>query len=112
MSESWLQWIFPSDLQSTTFENLHFTLRKLAHVTAYGILSYLNFRAMRGPRTGFRRAWSWVAVALALLIALIDELNQSNLWFRSGSPFDVMLDLAGALLAQVIIRLRSRVLFS
>lgn len=78
----------------------------------YAVLGYLNFRAMRGPRDGFRRSWSAVAVALAIVVALIDEWNQSRLEFRSGSPFDVMLDLAGALLAQVIARLRSGVLFS
>jgi VanZ family protein len=94
------------------FEAIHFTLRKLAHVVAYGILGYLNFRAIRGPRTGFRRKWSVAAVGLALLVAAADEWNQSKLPFRSGTGFDVMLDLAGAMLAQVIVRLRSGVLFS
>ena len=94
------------------FETIHFTLRKLAHVTAYGILGYLNFRAMRGPRSGFARSWSVVAVLLTLVVAVADEWNQSKLPFRSGSGFDVMLDLSGAMIAQVIVRLRSGVLFS
>ena len=94
------------------FDDLHFTLRKLAHVIAYFTLGYLNFRAMRGPQLGFRRSWSVAAVGLALVVALADEWNQSKLPFRSGSGFDVMLDLSGAMLAQVIARLRSGVLFS
>jgi VanZ family protein len=112
VSGSWLEWFIPSGGNAAMFETVHFTLRKLAHVVAYGILGYLNFRALRGPRPGFQRGWSVAAIGLALVVAAVDEWNQSKLPFRSGSGFDVMLDLSGAMLAQLIVRLRSGVLFS
>jgi VanZ family protein len=76
-------------------------LRKLAHTTEYAILGALLLRATGRPR---------VAFALGVVYAASDELHQSFVRGRHGSPIDVAIDAvgvaAGILLWQ---RLRERV---
>ena len=45
-------------LADLPLELTQFTLRKLAHLTAYGILGWLWFRAMRGEQRGWALRWS------------------------------------------------------
>lgn len=79
-------------------QDVHFAARKGAHVAEYGLLGLLAFRAWRlslpGP-VGFAVA---LALLLVLLVAGVDELRQSRLATRTGSPADVLLDLAGGAL--------------
>jgi len=75
-------------------------LRKCAHATEYAILALLLLRATRS----FVAAWP-----LAVLYAASDELHQSFVRGRHGSPVDVAIDAAGAalgLLAAVYTRAR------
>ena len=74
---------------------LHIGLRKLGHLLGYGILGALAFRA---ARVDFRRPVP-VALAIAILVASIDEWNQSTMRARTGSPWDVLLDVVGAAIA-------------
>jgi VanZ family protein len=62
-------------------------LRKLAHVTEYGILAILVYRASG------RAA---VAVAAASIYAVTDEIHQLFVSGRHGSPLDWLIDTAGA----------------
>ena len=62
-------------------------LRKLAHVAEYAILGVLLARATPPPL---------VAVALAGLYAVTDELHQTFVEGRHGSPLDVGIDTLGA----------------
>ncbi len=65
-------------------------LRKLAHMVAFGLLWALWQRALRRP----------VAAALiTLLYAASDELHQSGVEGRNGSPWDVAIDAGGVALA-------------
>src|SRR5690349_8790493 len=66
---------------------LNIAVRKAGHVVAYGILGALAYRADR------RFA---VAIAVALLVAATDEWKQSMTMSRTGTPWDVLLDCAGA----------------
>jgi VanZ family protein len=69
-------------------------LKKGMHVLAYGILTWLYLRAMRGHRLGD----GWVRVvsaALALAYALSDEYHQSFVPGRNGNLIDVMVDGIG-----------------
>ena len=87
-----------------TFWVLHYAMRKTLHLLAYGLAGVLNFRALRGSREGWTLKWSVTAVALAVLIASIDEIHQ---WFvpsRTGQFTDVLIDCAAATLAQIFIR--------
>ena len=66
---------------------LNVIIRKLGHVIAYGILGALAWRADRRMK---------VAFAIGLLIAALDEGKQAMTMTRTGTPWDVMLDLFGA----------------
>ena len=92
------------------FEMLHFAIRKCGHLTEYAFLSALLFRALRGARAGWRLQWAVRALAISTLIASLDETWQTLFPTRSGSPWDVAIDAAGAAAAQGIIR-AAQVLF-
>lgn len=87
-------------------------LRKLGHLTAYGFLFFLWFRAFRGYlRPALKWSVLW-ALAVCLLVACLDEGHQSSYYSRSGAFRDVALDLVGALISAAIIatvlKLRSK----
>lgn len=92
-----LAWLFGDLLSPAAFASLHFALRKLAHLVAYGILGALAFRASLRVD---------VALLIAVAVAVIDEVNQSRIPTRTGSGWDVALDLVGAMLAVAIYRRR------
>jgi VanZ family protein len=95
-------------LEGPRFELLHFAIRKLGHLTEYGLLGLLNFRALRGERPGVKGTWLIAAVAVAAGVACIDEVRQSFVPSRTGSPIDVLWDTAGAAIAQAAIAIRLR----
>jgi len=78
-------------------------VRKSAHLVVYATLSALWFRALRGPRGGWKPSWALLALLVAILVALGDELHQSYTLSRTGTPWDVLLDGFGAFLAQAAI---------
>lgn len=94
-------------LPDPAFEAIHFAFRKSGHVLAYAIAGGLNFYAVRCGRGGWMLRWSAVAVLLATLTASLDEWHQSYFTSRTGVPTDVVIDFCGAVLAQVIVRLRA-----
>jgi len=83
-------------------------LRKLAHFTEYAVLTALWWRALRGLGAEFRPALAG-ALAISLGYAVSDELHQTFVDGRHGSPLDVLIDSAGmAAAAAVIVLLRLR----
>ena len=68
-------------------------LRKLAHTTEFAILGALLVRALDRP--------GW-AVALGVAYAVSDELHQSFVPGREGSPVDVAFDLVGVVIGVVL----------
>ena len=72
-------------------------LRKLAHMAEFGLLWWLWYRAL-GPRHLV------TAAAIAIGYAITDELHQTTVEGRVGSPRDVLIDSAGVLLAIVAVR--------
>ena len=97
-----LEWLLPA--ASPMFDPAHFLFRKTLHVLGYGLLGFLNFRAVRGGQRGWALRWSALAVLLAVIIASLDEWHQSFVPGRTGTFDDVAIDFAGAVLAQVLIR--------
>ena len=91
-------------LSPAAFEKLHFIVRKCAHLTEYGILGALLFRAIRGHRTRWHWRWAGAAVGIAGCVASVDEWRQTFVPSRTGSPIDVAIDIAGAAVAQIVIR--------
>jgi VanZ family protein len=73
-------------------------LRKAAHMTEYGLLWFLWWRALgrRHPAP---------AIAITLLWAASDEYHQSFVQGRHGTPWDVAIDAVGMGLALLVVRL-------
>ena len=78
---------------------LHVLLRKGTHVVVYAILGALTWRA--------DRRWT-VVMGIALAVASTDEWMQSRAVNRSGTPWDVGLDLLGAALAMWLVSSRAK----
>jgi VanZ family protein len=76
-------------------------LRKIGHAVEYGLLWWLWWRAF-----GYRRAGA--AVAITLAYAASDELHQSFVTGRHGSPLDWLIDAAGVALAVAAASVRRR----
>jgi len=103
--------IFGHRLAPATAEMLNFVMRKTAHLTEYGILSALTFRALRGEKRSWTARWAIGAVVFATVIASIDEIHQTFVPSRTGTWHDVALDAAGAAIAQILIRAAQVLLF-
>lgn len=71
-------------------------LRKLAHMTEYALLWLLWLRAL-----GWRSPW--VAAAIAIGYAATDELHQTFVTGRHGTPVDVAIDSVGVLVAALLL---------
>jgi VanZ family protein len=109
----WLSWLFGTQASSSwaapTF--LPWWVRKLAHVAEYAVLGALAARAfhrsvapgawatLRPQPTGCLaglRAVAVLGLPFCGVVAILDELHQSTLASRTGSPRDVIFDLVGA----------------
>ena len=80
---------------STGLGTWDLVLRKCAHATEYAILAVLLWRALRREVAAF---------ALAVAYAATDEWHQTFVRGRHGSPVDVAVDAAGALIGLVLLR--------
>lgn len=91
-----LQTLLPGASPATLLA-LHAITRKLAHVTEYAILAVLVVRALARPG---RSMLQLAATSLVLCVAwaVIDETRQTFVPNRVGSPVDVAIDAAGAVL--------------
>lgn len=110
----WLLWLsyWLSILTDSTLHlpwwDINLILRKVGHVSGYGLASLAFLRSWRlilsqDERSVWRRLdLAGVALALLsiLLLASADEFHQSFLPDRTSSISDVMLDFTGACLAQ------------
>lgn len=98
-----LEFLFPSASE----ENLiiyHGYIRKLAHLTEYAGLAFWAFWAFSNSNLkNLRRLWFVFAFLLVILIASIDETNQSYLTSRTGSIYDVLLDASGGLIMLIFL---------
>jgi VanZ family protein len=103
--------ILGHELTPATADFLNFIIRKSAHLTEYGILSALTFRGLRGEKKSWSLRWAIGGIVFAILIASIDEIHQSFVPSRTGTWHDVILDAAGAAIAQVLIRAAQVLLF-
>jgi hypothetical protein len=84
-----LRWLLPG-ASVATIHALHYSVRKLAHFTEFGVLFLL---LIRGPMRG--RAI--LALSVCAAYALLDEGHQMFVPDRTASLYDVALDFSGAL---------------
>jgi VanZ family protein len=89
-----------------TLEAVHVFLRKVAHLSEYGLLALLWFGAFIARVDRTPRAAAWLALAVCLTSAFVDEAHQSMLLNRTGSARDFVLDAAGSLAVLVVSRSR------
>ena len=75
-------------------------LRKLAHMAEFGLLWLLWWRAL-----GYRG--KALPALIAIAYAVTDELHQTTVDGRVGSPVDVLIDATGVALAILAARARS-----
>lgn len=84
-------------------------LRKAGHVIGYGLVSVAFFHGWKSSlknSPGARSSWgrsAILAVVCAFLVACGDETHQHFLPNRTGSPIDVCIDTAGAIVAQLLL---------
>lgn len=83
-------------------EALHELTRKAAHLTEYGVLAALWFRALTTGRGWSASAAAWAALAISVGWASLDEAHQSLVASRTASLTDVGIDTAGALITSLV----------
>lgn len=88
-----LEWLFPnSPLETLTF--YHGLIRKFAHFFEYAVLGFLACRAFLGLKFRFE-----LSLLLVAIVASADEFKQSLDPSRTGSLWDVALDVFGGMTA-------------
>ena len=100
--EKLMRTLFGDHVNPTLLEAIHFIIRKLSHVTEYGILSILVYSAVRAERAGWNIRWAVAAILFAALVGSIDEFHQSFVPGRTATAWDTVIDTLGATLAQVL----------
>ncbi len=80
--------------------------RKIFHAAEYALLCFLWWRALAGTTTPERALAA--AAALSLGYAISDEIHQTFIEGRHGSPIDVVIDSVGIAAACVWVRSRDR----
>lgn len=83
------------------FGLVDFIGRKLVHAGEYALLCVLWWRALR-TTTSPRRALV-AAAAISIAYSITDELHQSTVDGRHGTPVDVLIDSFGAMLAALLL---------
>ena len=90
-----LEFLFPNAPEETLII-YHSYVRKLAHFVEYAVLAFWAARAFTGSSIKvFQKYWYVFSFLLVVLIAAIDETNQSFTSSRTGSIYDVLLDVSG-----------------
>lgn len=102
-----LEFIFPETPESTLIV-YHGYIRKFAHFAEYAVLGFFASRAFwLSGKDILQRYWYLAALFLVILVASIDEINQSFNPTRSGSIYDVLLDGFGGLAMIIFLRVIS-----
>ena len=80
---------------ATTWGTWDIVLRKIAHITEYGILAFLVWRAIfHSLKINLIKVYAWSG-ALSLFYAISDEIHQRFVPTRHGSIYDILIDTFG-----------------
>jgi VanZ family protein len=100
-----LEFLFPNAPEETLIF-YHGYIRKFAHLSEYAILAFWACRAFWSSSVKFLQTyWFIFSLALVFLVASIDEYNQSFNTLRTGSFYDVWLDVSGGALMIILFTL-------
>lgn len=92
-----LEWLFPLAPEEL-LQTYHGYIRKFAHFAVYAVLAFFASRAFfHSAKNILKRFWHLFAFLLVVLIASIDETNQTFNAARTGSIYDVLIDASGGL---------------
>lgn len=96
-----IDWLL-ANADATTRLQIHAFVRKSAHFVEYAILALLAFRAaiLTAERHRIGTA-CWVALFFVATVAAADEIRQGFSAVRTGSPYDVLIDLAGGIVGLI-----------
>ena len=102
-----LRWLFQAifgPVSDARWEIVHHYTRKSGHFLGYGLLGLAWLRAwwMTLPRSQFLLD-TMLALLGTAMTASADELHQTFLPNRTGTPWDVLLDCCGALAMQLLV---------
>jgi VanZ family protein len=98
-----LLWLVP-DISAEMLALIQVCVRKAAHLTEYAILALLLCRAvLHGTNLKWTTSILYMnAWIICVLVAACDEFRQSFVASRGPSPWDVMIDGAGAIFGLLI----------
>jgi VanZ family protein len=91
------------------WEIVHHWIRKTGHFVGYGLVSIAFFHSWRSSlkqSTTVQSLWrhaALLALVSTLIVAIADEYHQSFVPGRTSSPVDVLIDLCGAIAAQLAV---------
>lgn len=92
-----LEFFFP-DAPDATLLIYHGYIRKFAHFAEYAALAFWAALAFSTSSAEFlQKYWYPATFLLIAIIASLDEFNQSLSTARTGSVYDVLLDISGGL---------------
>ena len=95
--EPLLRWLSRGRLSADAIGQIHFLIRKLAHLTEYAVLAVLTWNALRLSLAGASmRRLCGLAMLVSALYAASDEFHQSFTPSREATVRDVLIDTAGA----------------
>jgi VanZ family protein len=97
-----LRWLVP-DITNRQIVELHFAIRKAAHLTEYAVLAMLSLRALRLTIDVSLLRIVGLSLAIVLAVAGVDELRQANLAARTGSLGDVVVNLVGGSIGVLLV---------
>ena len=97
-----LHWLFPG-ASPHMLRLMHIGIRKLAHITEFGLFSITVFHGIRAGRSGWSFKWALGTLFIAVAYASLDEWHQSFVPLREPRVRDVAIDAFGALLAQTLV---------
>jgi VanZ family protein len=90
-----LHFFYPS-ITPETEAMIHGYVRKTAHFTEYAVLAFLACRACSLSLSLLLQKWRYLLpILLVIVIASLDEFNQSFEASRTSSVWDVALDISG-----------------
>jgi VanZ family protein len=89
-----LRWLLPG-AGAATIEHLHGVIRKLGHVTEFGLLALLWYRAFGWGSPSWSRSAAVRALAVTLLCGGLDETHQLFVPRRTASLLDIGIDALG-----------------
>jgi VanZ family protein len=104
-----LRWLDPH-ISPAAINAIQSAIRKLGHLIEYAILAALFWRALRdGTNLGAKMSLLFIAVWFVCgFFAVTDEFHQSFVASRTASPYDVLIDVCGALIGILLCLMFSR----